>query len=111
MLNKSPPAISAALTVLLLVLLAIVLVLLQMVVLNGASERQGLTAMGVMLGCQSLVVILFATVAARVTTFLISKGGWDSIPAIIMAVIVTTIIGGATSFLSMIVSIPVVGLR
>ncbi len=111
MLKRSPTAISAALTVVLLVLLAMVLVFLQIVVLNGASERQTQTALGVMLGCQSLVVILFATLAARVTTFLLSKGRWDSVPAVIMAVIAATMIGGAISFLSMIVSIAGIGLR
>ena len=50
MTNKSPATISAILTVLILVLLAILFALLQMVALNGASERQGLTAMGISLG-------------------------------------------------------------
>jgi hypothetical protein len=41
--NKSPATISAILTVLILVLLSILFLLLQMIALNGASERQGLT--------------------------------------------------------------------
>ena len=39
--NKSPATISAILTVTILVLLAILFLLLQMIALNGASERQG----------------------------------------------------------------------
>ena len=103
--------ISAILTVLILIFLAIVFVLLQMVALNGVSERQGLTAMGVSLACQSLVVILLATFAARATTFLITKVEWNSILAVLVTVLVMTTIGGVTSFLVSLIAIPVVGIR
>ena len=46
MRNKSPATISAILTVLILVLLSILFLLLQMIALNGASERQGLDCHG-----------------------------------------------------------------
>ena len=111
MLNKSPATISAVLTVLILVLLAILFLLLQMVALNGASERQGLTAMGIALGCQSLVIILLATLAARATTFLTTKVQWNSILAVVVTVIVAATIGGLISFLASIVAIPVAGIR
>ena len=111
MLNKSPATISAILTVLILVLLAILFLLLQMVALNGASERQGLTAMGIALGCQSLVIILLATLAARATRFLTTKVQWNSILAVVVTVIVAGTIGGLISFLASIVAIPVAGIR
>ena len=110
MSKRSPAAISAILTVLILVLLAILFVFLQMIALNGASERQGLTAMGISLGCQSLVIILLATLAARATTFLITKVEWNSILAVIVTVIVATTIGGVLSFLASIIAIPVAGI-
>ena len=109
--NKSPATISAILTIILLVLLAIVLLLLQMLALNGAGERQGLTAMGISLACQSIVIILLATLAARTTRFLITRVAWNSILAVTITVIVATTIGGAISLLSMIISIPVAGIR
>ena len=109
--KRSPATISAALTVLILVLLAILFTLLQMLALNGASERQGLTAMGISLGCQSLVVILLATVAARATTFLITKVGWNSILAVAITVLVAGTIGGVIAFLSTIIAIPIAGIR
>lgn len=108
---KSPAAISATLTILVLVLLAILFVLLQMVALNGASERQGFTAMGLSLGCQSLVIILLGAVAARVTTFLITKVQWNSILAVAVTVLVATTVGGVIAFLSTIVAIPIAGIR
>ena len=110
MRNKSPAAISAILTVLILILLSILFLLLQMIALNGASERQGLTAMGISLGCQSLVIILLATLAARATTFLTTKVKWSSILAVVVTVLIAATIGGVISFLASIVAIPVAGI-
>lgn len=111
MSNKSPAAISAILTVFILVFLAIVFVLLQMIALNGARESQGLTAMGLSLGCQSILVILLATLAARATRFLITKVEWNSILAVVITVLVATTIGGVISFLVSVIAIPVAGVR
>ena len=108
---KSPAMISAVLTVLILVFLAIIFVLLQMIALNGAGEQQGLTAMGLSLGCQSLVVILLAALAARATTFLITKVAWNSILAVAVTVFTATTIGGVISFLATIIAIPIAGIR
>ena len=108
--NKTPATISTILTIVILVLLAILFALLQMVALNGASERQGLTAMGLSLGCQSIVVILLAALAARATTFLITKAEWNSILAVAVTVLVASIIGGVISFLANIIAIPVAGI-
>ena len=110
MTNKSPATISAILTVLILVLLAILFALLQMVALNGASERQGLTAMGISLGCQSIAVILLGTFAARATTFLVTKANWNSILAVVITVIAATMIGGVIAFLASVIAIPVAGI-
>jgi hypothetical protein len=63
------------LTILILILLAILFVLLQMVALNGASERQGLMAMGLALGCQSLVILLLGTLAARPSDHILDRQG------------------------------------
>lgn len=111
MLNKTPATISAVLTVALLIFLAILFVLLQMVALNGASERQGLTAMGLSLGCQSLSIILLGALAARATTFLVTKVAWNSILAVTVTVLAAATIGGVIAFLSTIIAIPVAGIR
>jgi hypothetical protein len=111
MSNKTPATISAVLTVLILVILAVVLILLQMIALNGASERQGMTAMGISLACQSIVILLLGTLAARATNFLVTKVNWNGILAVVLTVLVTTTIGGTISFLSSIIAIPVAGIR
>jgi membrane protease YdiL (CAAX protease family) len=109
--SKTPATISAILTVLLLILLAGLLLLLQTLALNGASERQGLTAMGISLACQSIVIIFLGAFAARSTKFLITKVNWNSILAVATTVIVAAMIGGAISFLSSVIAIPVAGIR
>jgi membrane protease YdiL (CAAX protease family) len=109
--KKTPAAISATLTVVILIILAIVFLVLQMVVLNGASERQGLTAMGLSLGCQSIAVIFLATLAARVTSFLITKVEWNSILAVAVTVLIAATIGGVISFLATVITIPIAGIR
>lgn len=111
MSNKTPATISAILTVLILIALAIVFVLLQMIALNGFSEREGLTAMGLSLGCQSLAVIFLAVFAARATAFLITKVGWNNILAVAITVFAMTTIGGVLFFLSSFVSAAVAGIR
>ena len=109
-MRKSPATISAILTILILVVLAIVFLLIQMIALNGVSERQGGIAMGLSLGCQSLVIILLATLAARATTFLVTKVEWNSILAVAVTVVVASLIGGVISFLASIIAIPVAGI-
>ncbi|HSL45067.1 MAG TPA: hypothetical protein VK897_16665 [Anaerolineales bacterium] len=111
MSTKTPVVISAVLTVVLLILLAIASVFLQMIALNGASERQGVTAMGISLACQGIVILLLAILAARATRFLITRVDWNSILAVVVTVFVATVLGGTISFLSTIISIPIAGIR
>jgi len=110
MTRRSPATISAVLTVLILVLFAFLFLLLQTIALNGAGESQALTAMGISLGCQSLVIILLATLAAWATTFLITRGEWNSVLAVVVTVIVAGTIGGVVSFLASVLAIPVAGI-
>jgi hypothetical protein len=111
MFNKTPATISVILTILLLIFLAVVLLLFEMVALNGASERQGLTAMGLSLGCQGIVMLLAGIFARWLTNFLITKATWNNIMAVSTAVLVASSVGGAISFLSMIIAIPIAGIQ
>ena len=45
--SKTPAILSTVLTILILIVFAVLSVLTQMLVLNGASENQGTTAMGI----------------------------------------------------------------
>lgn len=110
MARRTPATVSAILTVLILIFLAVIFTLLQMIALNGASERQGLTAMGLSLGCQSLVIILLGTLAARATAFLTTRVEWNSVLAVAVTVIAAAILGGVVSFLASLIAIPVAGI-
>ena len=109
--NKRPAIISAILTIILLIIFGVLSVFTQMLVLNGASERQGMTAMGVSLVCQGAGAILAAAFAAWLTNLGITKFKWNSILAVVGAVIAGTLLGGVISFLSIIISIPLAGIR
>ena len=109
--QKTPARISAILTVLLLIFLAFFSLLFQMVAVNGATQRQGLTAIGFSLACQGVVMILAAIFARWGTNFLITKADWNHIMAITSAVLVVVPVGGAISFLSIIIAIPLAWIR
>jgi hypothetical protein len=109
--NKTPAIISTILTVLLLIVLAVLSLLFEIVALNGASERPGVTAMGISLICQGVGIILLGILAGRVTNLMITKFNWNKTLAVVIAVIVGTALGGLISFLSIVISIPLAGIR
>ena len=108
--NKKPAIISAVLTVILLIIFGVLSVFTQMLVLNGASESQGMTAMGVSLVCQGAGAILAAAFAAWLTNLVITKFNWSNILAVVIAVLAGTLLGAMISFLSIIISIPLAGI-
>jgi hypothetical protein len=107
---KTPSIISAALTVVFLIVFVILVLFVQMLALNGASERQGVTSMGISLACQGVAIVLAAILAGRLTNLVISKFNWNNVVAVIVAVIAGTFVGGLVSFLSVIIAIPVAGI-
>jgi hypothetical protein len=82
-----------------------------MVALNGASERQGLTAMALSLICQGITVILAAVLAWRLTDLFVTKFNWNAVVAVVISVIAGTFGGGLVAFLSVLVAIPIAGIR
>lgn len=111
MSTKTPSIISAVVTVVFLILFVILFLFVQMLALNGASERQGAAAMGISLICQGVGVILAAILAVRLTNLMINKFSWNPIVAVIVAIIAGTFLGGLISFLSVIVAVPIAGIR
>jgi hypothetical protein len=109
--HKSTANISAILTVILLIFLAVLSLLFEMLAFNGVSERQGLIAMGISLACQGVVMILAGLFARWLTNFLITKATWNNIMAVGTAVLVAASISGAIAFLSILVAIPIAGIR
>ena len=81
-----------------------------MIALNGASESQGATAMGISLVCQGVGLILVGLFAGWLTDLVITKFNWNKVLAVIIAVIAGVLLGGAISFVSFIISIPLAGI-
>lgn len=67
--------------------------------------------MGISLACQGIVVIIAGIFARWFTNLLITKFNWNRIPAIASAVFLGTLAGGFIAFLSIIIAIPVAGIR
>lgn len=109
--DKATAFISSILTIVILLLFAVLSVLTQILVLNGASERQGVAAMGISLGCQGVGFIIAALLAARLTNLFMTRFNWSRIWAVIVAVIAGTFLGGLISFFSVMISIPLAGIR
>ena len=109
--HKTPALISTILTIVLLVLFAVLSILTQMLALNGASERQGITAMGISLACQGVGVILAGILSWRLTHIAMRKFNWSGILAVAVSVTAGVLFGAAVSFLSVIISIPLAGIR
>jgi hypothetical protein len=111
MSNKTLAIVSAILTMLLLLLVAGFTTFFEMVALNGASERQGTTALVFSLACQGVGLILLGMFAGWLANLIIAKFHWNKILAVIIAVMAGTLLGGVVSFLAMIIAIPIAGVR
>jgi len=109
--NKTPAVISVVLTTFLLIVFGIVSIVFEMLALNGASESQGTTAMGISLACQGVGAILIGIFVWWLTNLLISKFNWGKVIAVIVTVFLGTVIGTGISFLALIISIPTAGVR
>ena len=109
--TKAPAILSTVLTVLTLIVFAVFSIFTQMLVLNGASERQGMTAMSLSLVCQGVGMILAGVLAWWLTDTAISKWNWNKVIAVIIAVIAGTTLGGLISALSIIFAIPMAGIQ
>ena len=111
MSSKIPAIISGLSTLIILILVAVLSVFVQMLVLNGASESQGFNAMSISLICQSLGLFPAIILTRWLTNLLITKYNWNTILAILVAVVAGTTLGGITAFLSIIISTLAAGIR
>jgi hypothetical protein len=108
---KTASIVSVVLTALLLIMFAVITLLFEMVTLNGASERQGLTAMGIALLCQAAGGVLLGVLAWKSTSLLVIRFNMSAILAVAITVIFTALAGGVFSFISLLLSIPLAGVR
>lgn len=82
-----------------------------MLVLNGASENQGTTAMGISLGCQGLGMILAGILSWWLTNTAVHKWNWNKVIAVLISVVAGITLGGIISAISIIAAIPLAGIK
>jgi hypothetical protein len=111
MSTRTPSIIAAVLTALLLIITSVVLLFGELVLFNGVSERQGTIALGTSLVCQGAGVILAAMLAGWLARTVITRFKLHAVVAVVLSVLAGVILGGLVAFLSVIVAIPVAGIR
>lgn len=111
MSTKTASILSVVLTILMLVVLTVLILFFEMIALNGASEQQGITAIGIALLCQTAGAALLAALAWKSTSLLVTRFNLKSGLAVGISVITAVLAGGVFSFLALIVSIPLAGIR
>ena len=111
MSNKTLSMISGLSTFFILIAFGVISVFIQMLVLNGVSESQGFNTMSISLICQSVGLFPAIILARWLPNFLITKFNWNKVLAVVVAVIAGTLLGGLMSVVSMVVSIPLAGIR
>lgn len=111
MSSKTTAIISAVLTIILLVVFGVLSAFFEIIALNGASDKQGMTALGTSLVCQGGSAILAGIFAWWVSKLMVTKFNLNNILAIIIVVTVVVPLGAAISFCAMLLSILLAGIR
>lgn len=111
MSTRTPSIIAAVLTLLLSIIASVLFLLGEMVLLNGAGERQGTVALGTSLVCQGLGVTLAAILAGWLTRAVVTRFQLNVVVAVILSVMGGVMLGGLIAFLSAVVAIPIAGIR
>ena len=111
MSNRTASILSVILSLLLLVIFAVLAVIFEILALNGASESQGMAAIGISLACLGAGAILLCVIAWKTTTLLIQKFNLNPVLAVTLTVALALLVGGTISILAIFVSIPLAGIQ
>ena len=111
MFKNRASLISVIITVLCLLILDVLSLFIQMIVLNGVSEKQGLVAMGLWFLGQIFILPIAGALAGWMANFLLSKWNWNKVIAIIVACLGGIALGTILSFVSVILSMLMVGIN
>ena len=111
MSTRTASIVSTILSILMLVIFAVLALIVELLVLNGASESQGMRAIGISAACLGAGAILIGMLAWKATAFLIQKFNLNPVLAITLTVALMLLIGGTISILSIFISIPLAGVQ
>ena len=112
MRNNLPAVVSALATFILLVITDFLMFVVQMVALNGVTDQnKASTAIGMGVVCQGVTLLLVSAFAGWFANTLIMRFDWSRAIAVIASVIVGTLLGAAISLISVVIAIPMAGIR
>lgn len=111
MSSRAASILSTVLSLVLLAIFAVLMVIVEMIVLNGVPESQGMNALAVSLACLGAGAILVGVLAWKTTAFLISNFDLSPVLAVTLAVALGMLAGGSIAFLAILFSIPAAGIR
>ena len=111
MSNRTASIVSVILCLLLLVIFAVLAVIFEVIALNGASESQGMAAIGLSLLCLGAGAILLGVLAWRSADYMLTKFNLNPVLAITLTVGLGMLCSGAVAFLAVLTSIPLAGIR
>jgi hypothetical protein len=109
--NKVPQLIAGLTTFFILIVAGIASLFVQMVAFNGVSESKGFNAMSISVVCQSVVLILAVIFARWVSRFLITKFNLNKALAVLAAILTASGLGLVLAFVSVVIAIPISGIR
>jgi hypothetical protein len=111
MSTRTASIVSAILSILLLVIFAVLALIVEILVLNGASESQGMRAIGTSLACLGVGAILLGMLAWKVTDVLITRFNLNPILAVTLTVVLAMLVGGTLTVFTTFLSIPLAGIQ
>jgi hypothetical protein len=111
MSHRIASTVSVILNLLLFVVFAVLAFILEMIVLNGASESQGSHALGISLVCLGAWAILLGVLSWNATALLIDRFRLNPALAILLTLVLGTLSSGVISFLAIFISISLAGVR
>lgn len=109
--TKIPSLIAGLTTFFILIVAGIASVFVQMVALNGVSESKGFNAMSISVVCQSVVLLLSVVLARWLSNLLIARFNLNKILAVIAAILAASGFGLVLAFVSVVIAIPISGIR
>jgi hypothetical protein len=111
MSQRTASTVSLLLSLILLLIFSVLTVIFELIALNGASESQGMSALGVSLACLGGGAILLGILAWKASGFFMTRFHMNPVLAVTLTVVLGMLVSGTLAFLSIMISIPLAGIR
>lgn len=111
MSQRTASVVSLLLSLLLLLIFAVLTLIFEMIAMNGATQSQGATALGISLTCLSTGAILLGMLAWKMAAILITRYNLHPILAVTLTVAFGLLVSGMVSVVSLLFSLPLAGIR